>query len=142
MAVLEGFGSARLVREFRSFKGQMLITVDILAVLPGAHPRHRPLVDGCRRPRDPVDAAGAALISVPGVESVDSVPRRWIATGCMPRPSSPWTAHWTWSTPTLLSDQALHHLMHCVPGLDYPTVHVDPSPLVGVDDHTATRHPH
>ena len=133
VAVLEGSGSARLVREFRSFKGQILITVDILAVLPGARPRHRPLVDGCRRPRDPVDAAGAALISVPGVESVDSVPRRWIATVCMPRPSSPWTAHWTWSTPTLLSDQALHQLMHCVPRLDYPTVHVDPSPLVGVE---------
>ena len=42
------------------------------------------------------------------------------------------------------SDQALQQLMHRVPRLDYPTVHVDPSPLFGVDDddHTATRRPH
>jgi len=117
----------------------LLITVAILAVLRGAaRDIYRRLMDAV----DPalVDSADAALASVPGTHTVDGVRLRWIghrmhaeAEITVDRTLDIVEAH-------TISDEAQHQLIHQVPRLDDATVHVNPRPLPGVDDHTATSH--
>lgn len=117
----------------------LVITIAILAVLRGAaRDIYRRLMDAV----DPalVDTARSALAAVPGVEGVGSVRLRWIghrmraeADITVDRALSVVHAH-------SISDEAQHQLIHQVPRLDDATVHVDPAPVPGVDDHTATRH--
>ena len=119
----------------------LLITVAILVVLRGAaRDIYRRLMDAV----DPglVDAAQAALTQVPGVQGVDAVRLRWIghrmraeADITVDRALPVVEAH-------AISDHAQHELIHQVPRLDAATVHVNPSPAPGVDDHPATGHHH
>lgn len=87
-----------------------------------------------------VDAADAALANVPGVHTVDRLRLRWIghrmhaeAEVTVDRTLGLVDAH-------AISDRAQHQLIHHVPRLDDATIHVNPSPLPGVDDHAATGH--
>jgi len=117
----------------------LLITVAILAVLRGAaRDIYRRLMDAV----DPalVDAADVALAGVPGVEGVDSVRLRWV--GHRMRAEAEITVDRTLDVVQAhaVSDNAQHQLIHQVPRLDDATVHINPSPLPGVDDHAATGH--
>ena len=119
----------------------LLITVANLVVLRGAaRDIYRRLMDAV----DPglVDAAQAALTQVPGVQGVDAVRLRWI--GHRMRAEADITVDQ--ALPVVeahaISDHAQHELIHQVPRLDAATVHVNPSPAPGVDDHPATGHHH
>ena len=89
---------------------------------------------------DLVDAAHAALAGVPGVEVVDSVRLRWV--GHRMRAEADITVDRTLTVVAAhaISDEAQHRLIHQVPRLDAATVHVNPRPTPGVDDHPATGH--
>lgn len=120
----------------------LLITIAILVVLRGAaRDIYRRLMDAV----DPalVDQAETALSATPGVVGVDQVRLRWIghrmhaeATVTVDRTLDVVAAH-------AIADAAEHELHHQVPRLDDATVHINPAPRPGVDDHTLTgHHPH
>lgn len=117
----------------------LLITIAILVVLRGAaRDIYRRLMDAV----DPalVDQAETALSATPGVVGVDQVRLRWIgdrmhaeATVTVNRTLDVVAAH-------AIADAAEHQLHHQVPRLDDATVHINPAPRPGVDDHTLTGH--
>ena len=119
----------------------LLITVAILVVLRGAaRDIYRRLMDAVDP--DLVDAAQAALTQVPGVQGVDAVRLRWIGHRMRAEADITVDRALTVVDAHAISDHAQHRLIHQVPRLDAATVHVNPSPVPGVDDHPATGHHH
>jgi cation diffusion facilitator family transporter len=119
----------------------LLITIAILVVLRGAaRDIYRRLMDAVDP--DLVDAAHAALTHVPGVQGVDAVRLRWIGHRMRAEADITVDRALTVVDAHAISDHAQHQLIHQVPRLDAATVHVNPSPVAGVDDHPATGHHH
>ncbi|MGB8382568.1 MAG: cation diffusion facilitator family transporter [Dermatophilaceae bacterium] len=117
----------------------LLITFAILAVLRAvARDVYRRLMDAVDP--DLVDAAHAALAGVPGVEGVGSVRLRWIGHRIRAEADITVDRALTVVHAHAISDEAQHRLIHEVPRLDAATVHVNPRPTPGVDDHSATGH--
>ena len=119
----------------------LLITVAILFVLrSAARDIYRRLMDAV----DPalVDQAEAALATTAGVVGVDQIRLRWIghrmhaeATVTVDHTLDVIAAH-------AIADAAEHQLHHQVPRLDGATVHINPAPRPGIDDHALTGHHH
>jgi cation diffusion facilitator family transporter len=119
----------------------LLITVAILVVLCGAaRDIYRRLMDAVDP--DLVDAARTALTQVPGVQGVDAVRLRWIGHRMRAEADITVDRALTVVDAHAISDHAQHQLIRQVPRLDAATMHVNPSPVPGVDDHPATGHHH
>lgn len=117
----------------------LLITFAILAVLRGAaRDVYRRLMDAVDP--DLVDAAYDALAGVAGLEGVGSVRLRWIGHRMRAEADITVDRALTVVHAHAISDEAQHRLIHEVPRLDAATVHVNPRPTPGVDDHWATGH--
>jgi len=117
----------------------LLITIAILVVLRGAaRDIYRRLMDAV----DPalVDQAETALTRTPGVVNVDQVRLRWI--GHRMHAEATVTVDHTLDVVAThaIADAAEHELQHRVARLDQATVHVNPAPRPGIDDHILTGH--
>ncbi|GAB2458678.1 cation diffusion facilitator family transporter [Nocardioides hungaricus] len=112
----------------------LLITVAILVVLRGAaRDIYRRLMDAIEP--DLVDRAHGVLAQVPGVVAVDGVRMRWVGHRIRAEADLTVDHALTVAAAHDVAVTAEHDLIHRVPKLAAVTVHVNPTPVEGIDPH-------
>ncbi|MDP9074680.1 MAG: cation diffusion facilitator family transporter [Actinomycetota bacterium] len=117
----------------------LLITVTILFVLWSA------LRDIYRRLMDSVepglvDDVHQVLVSVPGVQAVESVRIRWLGHELRAEAEITSDADLTLADAHDIAEEAHHRLLHDIPRLGHATIHSSPCGHDGRDHHAATSH--
>lgn len=117
----------------------LLITVAILFVLKGAA---RTIYDRMMDGVEPtvVDRVAAILLSVEGIDAIDSLRLRWI--GHELRAEAEITSSPELNLPEAhaIAENARHRLFHEVPRLTQAIIHTSPTPTAGRDHHSAVGH--
>ena len=117
----------------------LIITLAILLVLRGAaRDIYRRLMDSI----DPtlVSSARQVLTGVPGVLGVSRIRLRWVGHEILAEADIVVDGTATLATGHAVAEEAHHQLLHRIPRLAQATIHVDPGPAGGVDQHGLTAH--
>jgi cation diffusion facilitator family transporter len=117
----------------------LLITVAILFVLKGAaRDIYRRLMDGVEPAL--VDDVNRVLLSVPGVQAVDSVRIRWVGHELRAEAEIISDADLSLAAAHDIAEEAHHRLLHDISRLAQVTIHSSPCGHDGRDHHAATSH--